>query len=273
MLASVLTSPLGWPRRSYGVRLATAKSSSASPPTHQAHSPRMPTDWNCRGQTDPAIQAAVKADVKLTSQSRAASSSRVAPGGDPRHHGSRSASLSFLSSTTTSAARLSGLLEDDPHDLALQIFLKLRLGVAARRQAVVGAPRADAQHQTNRTSARGRARTRGSPRRSRPARGRAPSRPTRGPRRAPGTAAPRRTPRTLIIASRAPRRPAVASRGAPRAASAARVLPTPGVPVTRMFGRAAPCVRASAPALSRSDLRLRGSVSSAIGSRAAMKLL
>ena len=26
------------------------------------YSPRMPTDWNCRGQTDPAIQAAVKAN-------------------------------------------------------------------------------------------------------------------------------------------------------------------------------------------------------------------
>ena len=56
-------------------------------------------------------------------------------------------------------------------------------------------------------------------------------------------------------------------------ASAARVLPTPGVPVTRMFGRAAPfrsrfCAGAASP-----DLRLRGSVSSAIGSRAAMKLL
>jgi len=25
----------------------------------------MPTDWNCRGQTDPAIQAAVKADVPI----------------------------------------------------------------------------------------------------------------------------------------------------------------------------------------------------------------
>ena len=29
------------------------------------YSPRMPTDWNCRGQTDPAIQAAVKADVPI----------------------------------------------------------------------------------------------------------------------------------------------------------------------------------------------------------------
>ena len=50
--------------KSYGVRLATAKSCCYGGLRHsiKLYSPRMPTDWNCRGQTDPAIQAAVKAN-------------------------------------------------------------------------------------------------------------------------------------------------------------------------------------------------------------------
>ena len=53
--------------KSYGVRLATAKSGCYGGLRHsiKLYSPRMPTDWNCRGQTDPAIQAAVKADVPI----------------------------------------------------------------------------------------------------------------------------------------------------------------------------------------------------------------
>jgi len=53
--------------KSYGVRLATAKSCCYGGLRHsiKLYSPRMPTDWNCRGQTDPAIQAAVKADVPI----------------------------------------------------------------------------------------------------------------------------------------------------------------------------------------------------------------
>ena len=53
--------------KSHGVRLATAKSCCYGGLRHsiKLYSPRMPTDWNCRGQTDPAIQAAVKADVPI----------------------------------------------------------------------------------------------------------------------------------------------------------------------------------------------------------------
>ena len=48
----------------YGQRVATAKSCCYGGLRHsiKLYSPRMPTDWNCRGQTDPAIQAAVKAN-------------------------------------------------------------------------------------------------------------------------------------------------------------------------------------------------------------------
>ena len=51
----------------YGQRVATAKSCCYGGLRHsiKLYSPRMPTDWNCRGQTDPAIQAAVKADVPI----------------------------------------------------------------------------------------------------------------------------------------------------------------------------------------------------------------
>jgi hypothetical protein len=44
--------------------LATAKSCCYGGLRHsiKLYSPRMPTDWNCRGQTNPAIQAAVKAN-------------------------------------------------------------------------------------------------------------------------------------------------------------------------------------------------------------------
>ena len=47
--------------------MATAKSCCYGGLRHsiKLYSPRMPTDWNCRGQTDPAIQAAVKADVPI----------------------------------------------------------------------------------------------------------------------------------------------------------------------------------------------------------------
>ena len=61
-----------WPVRihaqpPYGQRVATAKSCCYGGLRHsiKLYSPRMPTDWNCRGQTDPAIQAAVKADVPI----------------------------------------------------------------------------------------------------------------------------------------------------------------------------------------------------------------
>ena len=48
----------------YGQRVATAKSCCYGGLRHsiKLYSPRMPTDWNCRGQTAPAIQAAVKAN-------------------------------------------------------------------------------------------------------------------------------------------------------------------------------------------------------------------
>ena len=66
MLASVLqaASALSAKAESYGVRLATAKSCCYGGLRHsiKLYSPRMPTDWNCRGQTDPTIQAAVKAN-------------------------------------------------------------------------------------------------------------------------------------------------------------------------------------------------------------------
>ena len=50
-----------------GQRVATAKSCCYGGLRYsiKLYSPRMPTDWNCRGQTDPAIQAAVKADVPI----------------------------------------------------------------------------------------------------------------------------------------------------------------------------------------------------------------
>ena len=67
MLASVLqaASALSAKAKSYGVRLATAKSCCYGGLLRHSiklYSPRMPTDWNCRGQTAPAIQAAVKAN-------------------------------------------------------------------------------------------------------------------------------------------------------------------------------------------------------------------
>ena len=66
MLASVLqaASALSAKAKSYGVRLATAKSCCYGGLRHsiKLYSPRMPTDWNCRGQTEPAIQAVVKAN-------------------------------------------------------------------------------------------------------------------------------------------------------------------------------------------------------------------
>ena len=48
----------------YGQRVATAKSCCYGGLRHsiKLYSPRLPTDWGCRGQTDPAIQAAVKAN-------------------------------------------------------------------------------------------------------------------------------------------------------------------------------------------------------------------
>ena len=51
----------------HGQRVATAKSCCYGGLRHsiKLYSPRMPTDWNCRGQTDPAIKAAVKADVPI----------------------------------------------------------------------------------------------------------------------------------------------------------------------------------------------------------------
>ena len=59
--------PLALCRPGEVVRLATAKSCCYGGLRHsiKLYSPRMPTDWNCRGQTDPAIQAAVKADVPI----------------------------------------------------------------------------------------------------------------------------------------------------------------------------------------------------------------
>ena len=50
--------------KSYGVRLATAKSCCYGGLRHsiKLYSPRLPTDWGCREQTGPAIQAADKAN-------------------------------------------------------------------------------------------------------------------------------------------------------------------------------------------------------------------
>ena len=52
------------PIEPYGQRVATAKSCCYGGLRHsiKLYSPRMPTDWNCRGQTAPAIQAAVNAN-------------------------------------------------------------------------------------------------------------------------------------------------------------------------------------------------------------------
>ena len=49
------------------VRVATAKSCCYGGLRHsiKLYSPRLPTDWGCRGQTDPAIQAAVKNNVPI----------------------------------------------------------------------------------------------------------------------------------------------------------------------------------------------------------------
>ena len=67
MLASVLQeASASWDKaKSYGFPLATSKSCCYGGHSIKLYSPRMPTDWNCRGQTDPAIQAAVKADVPI----------------------------------------------------------------------------------------------------------------------------------------------------------------------------------------------------------------
>ena len=69
MLASVLqaASALSAKAKSYGVRLATAKSCCYGGLRHsiKLYSPRMPTDWECLGETDPAIQAAIRDNVPI----------------------------------------------------------------------------------------------------------------------------------------------------------------------------------------------------------------
>ena len=49
------------------VRVATAKSCCYGGLRHsiKLYSPRMPTDWECLGETDPAIQAAIRDNVPI----------------------------------------------------------------------------------------------------------------------------------------------------------------------------------------------------------------
>ena len=51
----------------YGQRVATAKSCCYGGLRHsiKLYSPRMPTDWECLGETDPAIQAAIRDNVPI----------------------------------------------------------------------------------------------------------------------------------------------------------------------------------------------------------------